>query len=269
MKQKGENMPLSRTTAGLITGLLPSSGSSHSQQSGGSSQQSTNSAQSTNASQSRTYGTEATQNAINAANVAWERQKELAQMQMEYNAREAQKQRDWETQMANSVYTRSVANMKEAGINPILAAGFGLSGASVGSGATASISGMSAPMANTFADQSAQSIGQSSSEGQSTGSSWNYGFSDSMYGIEATLQQGKNIIDGLISSVNSSQALKNITDTLTNHKSTTYDKTSKAVNDFGKDIINSLPEALKKGAEKIFSANNKGKNNWQRQYQTK
>lgn len=260
-------MPLSKTTAGLITGLLPSSGSSHSEQRGGSVQQSTNSAQATNASQSHTYGTEATQAAINAANVAYERQKELAQIQMEYNAREAQKQRDWEAQMANSVYTRSVANMKEAGINPILAAGFGLSGASVGSGATASISGLNAPMANTFADQSAASVGQSSSEGQSSGSSWNYGFSDSMYGIQATLEQGKNIVDSLINSISSSQALKTITDTMTNHHSKVYDKTSAAVNKFGKEIINTLPEALKKGAEKIFAPENKGKNNFQRQWQ--
>lgn len=233
--KKGDNMAVSN----LIAGLLPSSGNSHSEQSGGSVSQSTNSAQATNASQSHTYGTEATQAAINAANVAWERQKELAQIQAEYNAREAQKARDWEERMANTVYTRSVENMKAAGINPILAAGFGLSGASVGSGASASISGMNAPMANTFADQSAMSVGQSSSEGQSTGSSWSQGFSDSMYGIEATIDQLEDIVSGLINTTNGAKAVS------------TGKKMAEATAQFGKKIIEELPKALKKPIEKL------------------
>lgn len=39
----------------------------------------------------------------------------------EFQAKEAQLQRDWYESMSNSAYTRAVADMKNAGINPILA----------------------------------------------------------------------------------------------------------------------------------------------------
>lgn len=233
--------------------VLPPGGSSHSEQSGGSVTRSNSTSSASSASQSHTYGTEATQAAINAATVAYERQKELAQMQMEFNAREAQKARDWETAMANSVYTRSVANMKEAGINPILAAGFGLSGASVGSGASASISGMNAPMANTFADQSASSASQSMGYGESEGSSWSHGFSDSMYGIESTIEQIGNIITGLIGAANSAGAVEKITETGKNLKG--------GVQAITKKIVNELPDMLKKPAKKVMKATDKKPSN--------
>lgn len=63
-------------------------------------------------------------------------QMEMAERANAFSASEAQKNRDWQEHMANTQYQRAMADMKAAGLNPILAAN--PSGASVGSGAMAS-----------------------------------------------------------------------------------------------------------------------------------
>lgn len=60
----------------------------------------------------------------------------LSQSNSGFNAAEAQKNRDWQEYMSNTAHQREVADLKAAGLNPILSVTGG-SGAPVGSGATA------------------------------------------------------------------------------------------------------------------------------------
>lgn len=56
---------------------------------------------------------------------------------MAFNAQEAAKNRDWQEMMSNTAHQREIADLKAAGLNPVLSAMNG-NGASVTSGATAS-----------------------------------------------------------------------------------------------------------------------------------
>lgn len=151
---------------------------------------------------SHTYGAEATMSSAEAARIAFERQKELLEMTQKFNAEEAQKQRDWQELMSNTIYTRSVENMKQAGINPILASGMGLSGASVGSGATASVGVPSAQMAQTIADQN--SAYTSSGHSESQGSSWQ----NSESGLATAIKQLGGLFAGVLNALGSAHTLE-------------------------------------------------------------
>lgn len=93
----------------------------------------------------------------------------MFERQMEFNSKEAQKNRDWVTQMENTKYQRAIGDMKSAGLNPVLAVTGG--GISVGSGGGGAASA-SAPTMSGATGQSASGgllNGISASEGNYSG----------------------------------------------------------------------------------------------------
>lgn len=75
---------------------------------------------------------------------------EQMQMQSEqFNAQQAQMNRDFQQQMSSTAYQRAAADMKAAGLNPILAAG---QSSSTPSGSSASVGTPSVPQRHAFED---------------------------------------------------------------------------------------------------------------------
>lgn len=76
-------------------------------------------------------------NALTAAEQANRSSAMSVLRQYRYNAQEAQKQRDWQERMSNTAYQRQIADLKAAGLNPVLGYMQG-QGATTPSGAAAS-----------------------------------------------------------------------------------------------------------------------------------
>lgn len=240
--------------ANLGAGL--SQGYSQSGQSGGSvnSAESYNNSMSMNegwsSSASGTDATTARMYSALAAQWAWEKDMQAMQKQMDFNREEAEKQRAWQAEMANTLYTRSVKNMKEAGINPILASNMGLSGANVGSGATASLGGIpNAPLAQNFMDSWSASesyshgYGEGSGSSWGEGSSWNAGWSNSEEGIVTALNALGGMASTALNGINSANALESL---------------SGKGQKFGNDIRNGIINAVQSFTQKFNNGFNGG-----------
>lgn len=97
-------------------------------------------------------------NALTAAQQANLASAISAERQYRFNAQEAQKQRDWQERMSNTAYQRQIADLKAAGLNPVLGYMQG-QGATTPSGAAAS--GANYHGAQAQVDMSANDVLQS------------------------------------------------------------------------------------------------------------
>lgn len=86
----------------------------------------------------------------------------------EFNHNEAKIQREWQQKMMETAYQRAAADMKAAGLNPILAATQGIN-PSTGSGATASVGGVSMSSAQANMASGGLQNGIAASESNYTG----------------------------------------------------------------------------------------------------
>lgn len=159
-------------------------------------------------SNSRTYGNAATSQSINSAAAANQLAMQNWQAATNYNAEEAAKQRAWLERMSNTVYQRTVKDMREAGINPILAANMGLGTASVSGASTATMGNPMSYMASTYPES--QSASQSTSEGYSNS------YSQSLSGLAYLADAIGNAIGAMTSAHNISISLEGLKDIFKN-----------------------------------------------------
>lgn len=127
---------------------------------------------------------------------------------MDYNSAEAQKNRNWQEMMSNTAYQRAMADMKAAGLNPILAANLG--GASTPGGAVGTISGASMGLQGASA-ASISALGNGvlgSNYNMSQNESWNMsqwqqiseGFSNMISTGSSTPTKLKGVVNDVIDS---------------------------------------------------------------------
>lgn len=123
-------------------------------------------------SNSRVFGREASaQDILNAAE-ANALSLDMWALNAAYNAKEAQKNRDYQEYMSNTSYQRAVQDLKKAGLNPILAAGN--MGASTPGGGQASSGQAVSHKANAYAEQQGSSRSSSGATGRSGSHSENW-----------------------------------------------------------------------------------------------
>ena len=222
-------------SGGASSGFSDSSGYTTSSNEGGSqgtsvsdssaSAKSTSDAVSDSSSQSTTYGREASAEDIKRAAEANAIQEAMWKAQADYNATEAQKDRDFQAYMANTSYQRVVKDMIAAGLNPMLAVQNG--GAATPTGAMASSGLAQAHKATTYAQVESSSKSHSESHSKSESKSKSHSESQSS-SYQKGYSEGANSAHSETTN-NAREFIKNL-DGLLNGGSSGKDQTKKGGN---------------------------------------
>lgn len=114
---------------------------------------------------------------------------EEAKLNRLFNQDEAQRNRDFQERMSNSAYQRAVADMKSAGINPILMASQGFSG--------------STPSGSAASGTSAQSFSASASNASGPNASYNVGGGDTLTDFISSIGNAAKGLGSILSSISS------------------------------------------------------------------
>lgn len=112
----------------------------------------TSSAEANRQSAASAYAAMAQSSAEAAANREFQR--EYWEKTSAFNALEAQKNRDWQEKMSNTAYQRAMADMRAAGLNPILA--YQQGGASTPGGSSAAVGTLAGAMGTGYSYQAMQ-----------------------------------------------------------------------------------------------------------------
>ena len=151
----------------------------------------------------------------------WQKQADWNEMmwgkQAEFNRVEAQKNRDWQTEMSNTAYQRTAADMKAAGINPVLAYG---ATPIMGSGAQANVGGASVSGASMGSASGAMASGGLLGANQASESSYS-GQMEYMGGMLGLLSAA---ISGISSAMGAMGGMGKFGESLGNAFSTLFEK---------------------------------------------